>query len=441
MKNRVKFVLTSALILVMSLILTVSAGAIANTGIDTTELSRSFYHVNPVYQDVLETDDLAAMLAVQDNDGITGAPLENSVSRESLEEAGITLRKAMVLRQTSVEISLLVDADIWTQEDMEQWAVGEGQYWLSQAFYDIVDIALLHTGVPNEGDYLMYQYLGLEASISIGTVNGDADIHYLYNIAYYTTAEQEEAVTEKVNDLCEQLGLRSSAGNYDKIKSIYDWICGNVVYDYPHLNNKEYKIQFTAYGALIDGTSVCQGYANLFYRLALEAGVDARIISGVAYTDPNDPSVSEGHAWNIVRLGSLYYYHLDSTWDAGEEEYSWFLKGGDTLADHERSDGSREGDFLDYTSDEFYAAYPMAKEDYTPGAVQIGDIDGDGIPATPKDAMVLARYIAEWDGYTNQINLDAADLDGDGIPATPRDAMVLARHIAGWTGYEIIPLK
>ena len=438
MKNRVRVLLTAALAMITALVLASAAGASGNAGIDTAKLSRSFYLVNPVYQDVIDTDDLAAMLAEQD-DGITAASGEISAD-SSLEEAGITLRKAMVLRQTSVEISLLIDADIRTQEDFDQWAAGEGRYWRSQAPGDIVDFALLHTGVPNEGDYLMYQYGGLEASISLRVVNGDVDIHYVYSIAYYTTARQEEAVTERVNELCEQLGLRGSGVGYKKIKAIYDWICDNVIYDYPNLNNEDYKIQYTAYGALIDGTSVCQGYANLFYRLALEAGVDTRIISGVAYTDPNDPSVSEGHAWNIVRLGSLYY-HLDSTWDAGEEEYSWFLKGGDTLADHERSDGSQPDDFIDYTSAAFYAAYPMAQEDYTPGEVKIGDIDGDGKPATPRDAVFLARYIAKWDGYEYMVFLEAADLDSDGKFGTPRDAVVLARHIAKWDGYETIPIK
>ena len=72
----------------------------------------------------------------------------------------------------------------------------------------------------------------------------------------------------------------------------------------------------------------------------------------------------------------------------------------------------------------------------TASSIKRGDMDGDGKPATPKDAMVLARYIAGWDGYDELIHLEAADLDKDGRPATPKDAMILARYIAGWDGYE-----
>lgn len=64
----------------------------------------------------------------------------------------------------------------------------------------------------------------------------------------------------------------------------------------------------------------------------------------------------------------------------------------------------------------------------------VGDVDGDG-NVTPTDRMILARYIAKWDGYESMCNLKAADIDGDGN-VTPTDRMILARYIAKWEGYE-----
>ena len=66
----------------------------------------------------------------------------------------------------------------------------------------------------------------------------------------------------------------------------------------------------------ITGTAVCSGYAQLFYRLALSAGLEARI------------KMNDNHAWNLVKLGGQYYY-CDSTWDSGmqESQYQYFLKG------------------------------------------------------------------------------------------------------------------
>ena len=81
--------------------------------------------------------------------------------------------------------------------------------------------------------------------------------------------------------------------------------------------------------ALLDGTAVCQGYATLMYRMLLEVGVDCRVVTG--YVD------GEGHAWNIVKLGDLYY-NIDATFDDGEgmDPRECFLKNAAHFADHER---------------------------------------------------------------------------------------------------------
>ena len=63
---------------------------------------------------------------------------------------------------------------------------------------------------------------------------------------------------------------------YGKIKAIYDYICQHVTYDFANLNNDSYDLKYTSYAALVNGTAVCQGYSALFYRMALEAGLDAR---------------------------------------------------------------------------------------------------------------------------------------------------------------------
>ena len=68
-----------------------------------------------------------------------------------------------------------------------------------------------------------------------------------------------------------------------------------------------------------------------------------------------------------------------------------------------------------------------------------GDLSGDG-SLNVKDNMMLARYLAGWEGYDETvINVKAADLDGDG-KVNVKDNMILARHLAGWAGYETLPM-
>ena len=102
-----------------------------------------------------------------------------------------------------------------------------------------------------------------------------------YNITgYYTDTTQEGAVDTFVTEFKNSTAIQSATNDYDKVKAIYDWLNRNVTYDYKNLNNNSYMLKHTAYAAAIQGTSVCQGYAVLFYRLALECGIDARVIAG-----------------------------------------------------------------------------------------------------------------------------------------------------------------
>ena len=211
---------------------------------------------------------------------------------------------------------------------------------------DIVAEALLHTGVSTEGDYLKWQLADWEATVEGRLENNVNYLTITYGMNYYTNHEQETEADSLIAALQEQLNLQEKS-DYQKIKVIYDYICSNVTYDYKNHNDDSYKLKYTAYAALVNGTSVCQGYANLLYRMLLEAGIDCRIITGV--------SNGEAHAWNIVKLDNTYYY-LDSTWDAQREKYSYFLKGTTDFDSH-TSNG-------EYNTEEFQKAYPIADSGY-----------------------------------------------------------------------------
>lgn len=211
----------------------------------------------------------------------------------------------------------------------------------------MMDAALEHTGDPKQGDYLKWQIGGWSGSIQITSWPDRCEYEFNVQVTYYTTADQEAALNNAVQNLLSQLNL-SGKSDYEKVCAVYDYVCDNITYDHDNLNDDSYLLKFTAYAALINKTSVCQGYAVLMYRLLLELGVDNRVVTGVSF--------GEGHAWNIVKLDGLYY-NLDSTWDAGRGEYSYFLRCEKNFSDHAR--------YTDYASDEFMQAYPMSKADYS----------------------------------------------------------------------------
>ncbi len=308
------------------------------------------------------------------------------------EEAMAMMREAMLNREDQVTISFLTQP-----ADLESKALG------------IYDWVFAHGISPEGGDYLRFMTNVWEedGKYSVKTMaDGRYSVTGTFLMNYYTNAEEEAFVDAKVDELVSEWKTMNLNG-YQTIRTIYDYIVETVEYDYDHLSDSSYKRQFTAYAALYDKTSVCQGYASLFYRLALEMGIDARMISGQQIN----------HAWNIAELDGIYY-NFDATWDdtTKSNPYRYFFKGSAAFGDH-----PCDGQFL---TEEFMTAYPISETDYTDVA---GDISGDGV-LDENDVLLLNQYFAGWPVV---VNANAGDFNNDG-EMNRRDAMLLARTVAGW---------
>ena len=203
----------------------------------------------------------------------------------------------------------------------------------SEAVGRIWRSAMAHMkGTGATGDYLRYHNGGYYCPVFLvyPTDNGASQVftvtyqhHPKFSTLWYTTAAQEQELTNYIHGtILPQLALDGKT-TYQKAAAIYDWIAKNVRYDYENLNDGDYMLKYTAYAAAIDKKAVCQGYANLFYRLANSAGIDCRIITGRG----NSGSGWLDHAWNIVQMDDGKYYCVDVTWDEGRSSHSYFLKG------------------------------------------------------------------------------------------------------------------
>lgn len=302
---------------------------------------------------------------------LAGSSMPN-VDLMEMEEALQAICQAMEARQPSVAVK------IFSPESVDTNAL----------FEVMLGSAMAHTGVPTQGDYLLWQYGGASGVVWYQPVSGGYEYTLEYDLKYYTTAQQEAQVTAAVEDLLEQLAL-DGLSDHQKLCRIYDYMCANITYDYAGLAAQD-PLAYTAYGALIRGRSVCQGYANLLYRLCLEEGIDCRLISGV--------SNGGGHAWNIVKLGGKYY-NMDATWDAGRTNYRYFLRGNAEFNDHTRDEL--------YDTAQFHEVYPMSAGDYKPVS---GDTNADG-KVNVQDVEYLLMYTL----YGEDFPLEAAaDYTADG---------------------------
>ena len=217
---------------------------------------------------------------------------------------------------------------------------------------ELMQYAVSETENPTEGDYISYQYGGYEMTYRYEMKN--QVYHYEIEIIpeYYTTLEQEQEVSQKVSEILNSLKFSRNTPEEEKIRKIHDYVCEHVSYDLIHQKNEHYHLKVTAYRALLYGQAVCQGYAVAIYRLLRESGIDVRIVTGMAQ---KPDGTQEFHAWNLVKIGELWY-HLDATWDDETDSLDYFLKCDNTMTAHTRDEAFRTA--------EFYETYPMAQQDY-----------------------------------------------------------------------------
>lgn len=110
------------------------------------------------------------------------------------------------------------------------------------------------------------------------------------------TAAKTAFETQAQNLLSGAQGLRT---DYEKEKYIHDALLTRVEY------NTAAELNQSAYSAMVNGQSVCAGYARAFQYLMQQLGIPCYYCTGYS---------GENHAWNIVRLQEDYY-NVDSTWD------------------------------------------------------------------------------------------------------------------------------
>ena len=113
----------------------------------------------------------------------------------------------------------------------------------------------------------------------------DATTSAIYNAAL------EAAYKEAIPDA-------TGMSDVQKARALHDYLCQHVQYD----SSTSYK--YTAYGAIVNGLAVCQGYTLAYAALLDKAGIS----NGLCKSD------AMNHIWNYVKIGS-YWYHVDVTWD------------------------------------------------------------------------------------------------------------------------------
>ena len=148
-----------------------------------------------------------------------------------------------------------------------------------------------------------------------------AELELEFNI---TQEEFPETSTQFYNTVNTILTQVQNLNSYEKGRRVHDILIEKIEYD------KGAAMNQSAYSALVEGKSVCAGYARAYQYLMQRLGIPCYYCTGFA---------GEDNAWNIVGLDDGYY-NVDVTWDdTPGGEYDYFNKTDEDYADtHVRRD-------------------------------------------------------------------------------------------------------
>lgn len=176
--------------------------------------------------------------------------------------------------------------------------------------------------------------------------SGKVHLHYVEEKEVIEKRKKE--TEQKVDSILKKI-IKPNYSDYDKVKAVHDYIVLNTAYDYENFKKDTVPEEsYMAYGSLVKGVAVCDGYVRAASLLLDRLGIENIYVTGYVAGDGL-------HSWNMVKLDGKYY-HMDTTWDdpvpnkPGYVGYNYFLVSSKQLA-------------KDHTWDQ--SKYPVANSTYS----------------------------------------------------------------------------
>lgn len=254
----------------------------------------TFAEPNEVYGDSMVRTELEAFLQKSAEPML---PYQYNDLSTQAQKCYIEIRKAIIAHKNSVKISsrisektLLTIADILKDQDPLTFSGAEIEY----------------NGISTDNAY---------ARLTYSYTKGVDD-----SIAKQVAKEADKVIAAFAPD----------ADEYGKFLAIHDHITATAEDD-----SEDRELSRTAYGPLVLGKGISEGYAYAFQYISIKAGLTSVVVSG---TDAN----GSVHTWNKVRIGDSWY-NVDCSADDEGGNYDCFMVSDETIKQLYTENGS--GDY------------------------------------------------------------------------------------------------
>lgn len=149
-------------------------------------------------------------------------------------------------------------------------------------------------------------------------------------IKFNDTASKYSICKSQFDSAVDQIIDRTAGldSDLEKERCVYKALMEGVSYD------ENAPMNQSAYSAIVNGSSVCAGYARAFQYIMIKMGIPCYLCNGDAQ--------GVAHGWNIVKIDGKFY-NVDLTWDDtiddGNNSFKFFnIPDSVILKDHTRGD-------------------------------------------------------------------------------------------------------
>lgn len=278
--------------------------------------------------------------------------------------------------------------------------------------YDLEDIFSVYFDTTYENPDIFYAPNAVSMSYSYDS-NTLKLTRLIINVSYQYSDSQILEMSNRFNNKVNYIVEEYLSNTTDELTLEYiinDYLLDNVTYDYDnYLNDTIPDISHSAYGALINGVAVCDGYSKAVKVLTNILGIESGIIT----------SSEMNHAWNYININGKYY-NLDVTFndpvpETNQRRYTYFNKSNDEMSTSHTWDKSKYPEANDESFKFLRSFYPgdiaRVNNRFYYLAFDRDDLDSMDLLGNNKKNEIQGIYPQYLVGYNNTLNfLDMSEV-------------------------------
>lgn len=215
-------------------------------------------------------------------------------------------------------LSALIEG--WTEDFGTVTLTIQGLNYGQDDFFTLLDTAEVNSsGIPCEAAQVSYRVLSENGELQT------VEFLPIFPLDAESLKAKQNELREAVRAAKEKISKQGAANAEELCREIFDYVISGTVYDdaleaatLDRSLSGEMYVNRSAYGALVTGSTICNGYSRAFKAICDEFDVPCWVVLGT--------KGGQAHAWNLVLIdGSPFYVDCTRADVNGETENAFLF--------------------------------------------------------------------------------------------------------------------